>query len=113
VPNELQHADVLLLPAHHEPFGMVVVEAMLSGVVPIVSVVTGAAEVIHDSVNGRILLSSDPKAWAGAMRDVLNRLPAYRQACIDSRTTLSYQRHIDAVTWIYEQIIHQRNVIAE
>ncbi len=45
-------ADVLLLPSHYEPFGMVVMEALASGLPVIVSSVAGVAEYITEGHNG-------------------------------------------------------------
>ena len=48
-------ADVLLLPSHYEPFGMVVMEALASGLPVIVSSVAGVAEYITEGHNGLLV----------------------------------------------------------
>jgi UDP-glucose:(heptosyl)LPS alpha-1,3-glucosyltransferase len=52
-------ADVFALPTTYEPFGLVIVEAMGSGVPVITSRSAGAARAIHDGQDG--LLLDDPR----------------------------------------------------
>ena len=66
-------ADVFALPATYEPFGIVVVEAMASGVPVVVSALAGASSAITDGVSG--LLLDDPQdsaALAAALRRALS-----------------------------------------
>ena len=48
----LPAADLLLLPSLHESFGLVALEAMACGVVPLVTDRGGAGEFIQDGING-------------------------------------------------------------
>jgi len=48
-------SDVFVFPTIYEPFGLVIVEAMASGLPVIISRVAGAADVIIDGVNGLLL----------------------------------------------------------
>lgn len=51
----MQAADVLVLPATYEPFGLVVTEAMASGLPVITTARVGAGELIDSGTNGFIL----------------------------------------------------------
>ncbi len=53
-----QAADVFLFPTFYEPFGMVILEAMATGLPVITTREAGASELIEDGVSG--LLVSDP-----------------------------------------------------
>lgn len=48
-------SDVFVFPTRYEPFGLVIVEAMASGLPVITSRVAGAADLIIDGVNGILL----------------------------------------------------------
>ena len=48
----LPEADLLLLPSLHESFGLVALEAMSCGVIPLVTSRGGAGEFIQDGMNG-------------------------------------------------------------
>lgn len=108
VAEVLAGSDLFLLPSRHEPFGMVVVEAMLMGVPPIVSAGAGASEVVRDGVDGRIVSGEDPSAWAQAMREVIAQNPPMRQACLSRRAELSYHHHLAQLIGFYERIVAAR-----
>lgn len=47
----LAKADAVLIPSRHEPFGIVALEALAVGAVPICSMVDGLGEVLQDSIS--------------------------------------------------------------
>jgi len=67
----LPEADVLLLPSLHESFGLVALEAMACGVVPLVTNRGGAGEFIVHGSNGYLLDPMDVDAWHTTARDLL------------------------------------------
>lgn len=75
--------DLLLHPARHEPFGMVITEAMTAGVPVLVSDACGAAPQIGAGF-GRVLSYTSPaSAWAEACETLLGKeepAPAYRRS---------------------------------
>jgi len=73
----LPAADVLLLPSLHESFGLVALEAMACGVVPVVTDRGGAADFIQDGVNGFLRDPADVDGMAAAVLQVLED-PALR-----------------------------------
>ncbi len=66
--NILPVADALLLPSWHESFGLVALEAMACGVVPLVTTRGGAEEFIQDEVNGFLRDPDDVDGMANAIR---------------------------------------------
>ncbi len=64
-------ADLLLLPSLHESFGLVALEAMACGVVPMVTSRGGAAEFIQDGINGYLRDPEDVVGMAQAAVQVL------------------------------------------
>jgi UDP-glucose:(heptosyl)LPS alpha-1,3-glucosyltransferase len=108
VADVLAESDLFLLPSRHEPFGMVVVEAMLMGVPPIVSANAGAAEVVRDGVDGRVVAGEDAALWAAAIRDVVGRRGEMSAACLSRRGELSYDNHLRQLIGIYDRVIAGR-----
>ena len=63
--KQLRESDILLLPTRIEGFGLTIVEAMLSGTVPIVSRLKGITDnIIHDNVTGFLVEPDDVKGFA-------------------------------------------------
>lgn len=108
VARELARSAVLIHPARHEPFGMVVVEAMLMGVPPVVSSNAGVSEVVRDGVDGRVVDGEDPDRWASALRDALANRESMSRACLARREELSYAHHLDELLSIYDRILASR-----
>lgn len=65
--------DILLLPSRREPFGMVTIEAMAMGCVPMAyDIPSGSREIIENGRSGRLIKLGDFRAWAGHIEH-LNR----------------------------------------
>ena len=64
-------ADLLLLPSLHESFGLVALEAMACGVIPLVTNRGGAEEFIQDGLNGLLRDPLDIEGMAQAAVNVL------------------------------------------
>lgn len=68
LPEVYAAADLFVLPSRHEPWGVVVNEAMASGLPVILSDRVGAAaDLLVEGVNGRGFPAGDAKALAGAI----------------------------------------------
>lgn len=67
----LPACDVLLLPSLHESFGLVGLEAMACGVVPVLTSRGGAAEFVNDGINGFLRDPEDRQGMAEAALAVL------------------------------------------
>ena len=67
VPTIMNAADVFVLPAPAEPFGLVVVEAMLAGL-PVIAIDNGGpSEIIIDEQTGFLVPSNDNRAMSVAL----------------------------------------------
>jgi len=64
-------ADLLLLPSLHESFGLVALEAMACGVIPLATNQGGAGEFIQDGLNGFLRDPQDIEGMAQAAIKVL------------------------------------------
>lgn len=67
----LPACDLLLLPSLHESFGLVALEGMACGVVPLATSRGGAGEFIHDGVNGYLREPDDVAGMVAAALEVL------------------------------------------
>lgn len=88
-------SDVLLFPSLRDQFGNVVAEAMMAGVVPVVSNVGGVLDIVHDQITGIVLERDQPwQAWATALvtlvenPDVLLRLATAAKNFADEHLSL-------------------------
>ena len=72
IPDILATFDVFFLPTRAEPFGMVVIEAMASGIPVVASHVGGIPEIITSQDIGRTVSPLTPEAFAGAIIELLH-----------------------------------------
>jgi glycosyltransferase involved in cell wall biosynthesis len=71
VVSHLQHAACFVLPSRHEPFGIVVLEAMAARAPVIATEVGGVPEFVTDGVNGRLVPGNDVNAMAQAIKELI------------------------------------------
>jgi glycosyltransferase involved in cell wall biosynthesis len=91
-----QAADVFVHPARWEGFGLVLLEAMLSGLPVVASRVSSIPEIVADGVTGLLVPPDDPQALAGAVDRVLGdetlRLELCRAGRERTRAKFSVER---------------------
>jgi glycogen synthase len=68
VLQEYRSADVLVLPSRFEPFGIVLLEAMASGIPVVASRVGGIPEIVEDGRTGLLVPPGEPDRLADALR---------------------------------------------
>jgi D-inositol-3-phosphate glycosyltransferase len=71
LPDYYRAADVVLVPSHHESFGMAALEAMACGAPVVASRVGGLASTIQDGVTGVLVPPRDEVALASAIAALL------------------------------------------
>ncbi len=71
VPDLIKTLDVFVLPSIYEGFGIVLLEAMYSGIPVVASKVGGITEIIKNRYNGLIVKSRDPYELTKAIRTIL------------------------------------------
>jgi glycosyltransferase involved in cell wall biosynthesis len=71
VVSHLQHAGCFLLPSRHEPFGIVVLEAMAARTPVIATAVGGVPEFVTHGVNGHLVPGNDVDAMAKALQELI------------------------------------------
>ena len=68
----LRDSDILLLPTRIEGFGICIVEAMMSGAVPVVSRIKGVTdEIVSDGITGLLVEPDDIEGFAEAIAGLL------------------------------------------
>ena len=78
-------ADLLLLPSLHESFGLVALEAMACGVVPLATSRGGAGEFIQDGINGFLRDPEDVPGMVAAAVKVLSDDPLRQEMAEEAR----------------------------
>jgi glycosyltransferase involved in cell wall biosynthesis len=93
----MRHLDVLVLPAHSEPAGTVLAEAMAIGTPVVATRVDGLAEVVQDGVSGLLVEPGDPDALGVAILRVLERRGDMGAAAARSARRFYTGAHVDAI----------------
>ena len=100
-------ADIFMHPTFYDPCSRVVLEAMLHGLPPVTTRFNGAAEVIDDGVNGRVIAAPDDveelaraarQAADARLRDAVQRM---RDELVER---LSMERHTRQIVELYRHI---------
>jgi UDP-glucose:(heptosyl)LPS alpha-1,3-glucosyltransferase len=97
-------SDVYLLPSLYEPFGLSILEAMASGLPVLVSRDSGAAELIHDGVDG--LLIQEPRD----VRELSTKLGALLKDA-DLRIRLGRQARRTALEYPWDRVARETEEI--
>jgi len=111
VPEVLRAADVLAVPSLHEGFGLVLIEALATGV-PVVASRTGPIpEIIDDGVSGLLVPVGDPPALAEAIRSLLTDEARWRSLSLQGRREVEARFDIQAMLSALERLY--REMVAE
>lgn len=91
--KELREFDVFVFPSLHDGFGMVLPQAMASGLVPVVSSMVGASGLVSHGKNGFVVPPKD----AGAITDVISNLAKHPETLESCRSHLRGQ--FQSLSW--------------
>ena len=86
--------DVFAFASHSETQGMVLAEAMATGVPVVALDAPGVREVVEDGANGRLLQVEDSAAFAAAVAAIEGAAPAERQRLVDGAKATAAQLSI-------------------
>jgi glycosyltransferase involved in cell wall biosynthesis len=70
LPDFFERIDVLLVPSWEEPFGIVLLEAMASGIPVIATDRGGPVEILSGGRHGMLVPARDPASLAVAVRSI-------------------------------------------
>jgi glycosyltransferase involved in cell wall biosynthesis len=109
--EEFRRHDIFVLPSFYEGFGIVVLEAMASGLAVVTTPVGVAEDMIEDKGNGRLVPIGDAAALADALIEMWNS-PALRArlgaAARRTARANSWERIAARTLEVYQMVIAQR-----
>ena len=89
-------ADALVLPTRYEPWGLVIIEALGSGLPVVTSRLAGAAQAVRDGWTGKLLSDPEnPQELARAMRWAMFECHASPQEIAESVHDYTWDRIVD------------------
>jgi glycosyltransferase involved in cell wall biosynthesis len=111
IPVVLAGSDVMLLPSRHEPFGLAVVEAMLSKVAVVATNAGGVPEIITHGEDGLLFAPGDVSSFARHIEQLV-RDPELRRRLADAgyktaQGKFLLSRMVDETEAYYREIISQ------
>jgi 1,4-alpha-glucan branching enzyme len=102
-------AEILVLPSIVEPFGIVVLEAMASGCIPIVTKSAGVAELIENNKDGLLVEPNDVEALCYKIKYLINNSELRRIMAKNARkkaeSSLSWENVAHRVLRVYGKLI--------
>ncbi len=117
IADILSIATVFVSPALNEAFGIVLIEAMFSGLPCVATRVGGVPEVVDDGITGILVAPADPRALADGIRTLLSdpdrarKLGAAgRQKVLAAFSADQYAAKLEA---LYRGLIAQKHVLIQ
>jgi 2-deoxystreptamine N-acetyl-D-glucosaminyltransferase/2-deoxystreptamine glucosyltransferase len=105
-PREaLGKLDALVLPSDAEGFGLVLIEAMASGVAVVASDVAGIRDVVSDGVNGLLVPPRNPLVLAAAIVRLIDDEPLRRRLIAGGTAAVNERYDWSVVLPRYRQLL--------
>ncbi|HEX7723781.1 MAG TPA: glycosyltransferase family 4 protein [Pyrinomonadaceae bacterium] len=109
VPALMRAFDLLVVNSRREPFGLTIVEAMLSGTAVLAAAVDGIPEIIRHGQNGWLVKACDQRELAAGLLALLSdadlRYRLGSEARPDAIARFSIARFISEVGSVYREVI--------
>lgn len=101
----MRASHILLLPTNLEGFGMVIVEAMMCGVVPVVSRLTGITDqLVHEGETGLLVTQLDISGFAEAVKRIHGDSRLYHAMSLNARRVAADTFSVDSMIDRYEAL---------
>jgi glycosyltransferase involved in cell wall biosynthesis len=108
VPQFFEQIDILIVPSWEEPFGIVLLEAMASGIPVIATASGGPQEIISDLTEGVLVPARDPSALANAIKSLVSdterRLTIVRNARARVEANFDIRVVVPRIEQVYERL---------
>ncbi len=104
-------SDLCCLPTYFDAFGMVILEAMATGIPAVVSAAAGAAEIIIEGETGAVLPDpDDDKALVQLMRPFMDQAYARKigRRAREQCQRFSWDSHFNRILEIYDEVCAAR-----
>jgi len=112
IEKQYAAADLMLFPTLYEPFGLVITEAMASGLPVIVSASAGAAELITDGRDGLLIKDrNDSKEIAGKIKYIADNREGILEMAESARRraeNFSWQNVAGQIYSLYESVLKEK-----
>ncbi len=96
-------SDIFLFPTQYEPFGLVILEAMATGIPVVTSAIAGASAYLQNGVDAYLVEDARDAHALAARVEELYRDPALYQAMCDQGRAKAEKMSWEAITQQYEQ----------
>lgn len=107
-------SDVFVMPAIYEPFGLVYLEALASGIPVIATGLSGAAEIVQDGINGFIItLPEDYPTIAEKIQFLIDQREEREAMAMNARKlaeSFSFAEYADEIMNLYKDIISRKKL---
>ncbi|MEK6579742.1 MAG: glycosyltransferase family 4 protein [Bdellovibrionota bacterium] len=105
-------ADFFVLPTLYEPFGLVITEAMASGLAPVVSAISGAAELIENGKSGILLQNPESSDELARVLEKMTHQSDLRkkmgEAALAKTQSMSWDQAAEGYAQVLEPLVRRK-----